>query len=239
MPQCASPPRVVLTACLLLSVAGITHAAILFADDFQSGDLGAWQVVTGDWRVEEEDGNSYARSDGGPFRTMNIADRMFGDVTMTARIWQVSQDHGANIYARNDQNAESRGRHSGYWFGVSGPLEAAGWGAFNRGVQTVQGVLYASAPLDTWVRLEVTLTGRSATMTAAVEGGAVVGEAAFDVPDLPAATSLDVPEGYLGFIVAGEQVRVDDVVVHGDVDSVAVRPRQSAAVTWASLRTAR
>jgi hypothetical protein len=102
----------------------------------------------------------------------------------------------------------------------------------------VQGVLFASSPLNTWVHLEVTLTGRSATMTASLEGGDVVGEAAFEVPDLPTATSIDVPEGYVGSIVGGGQVRVDDVVVRGDADSVAVQPRQGVAVTWGSLRTA-
>ncbi|MAF10927.1 hypothetical protein CMK11_10805 [Candidatus Poribacteria bacterium] len=116
---------------------------------------------------------------------MNIAARMFSDVTITARMWQVTQDHGASVCTRNDQHADSRGRHSRYWFGISGPLEAAGWGTFSRGVQTVQGVLLASSPLNAWVHLEVTLTGRSATMTAPVEGGDVVGEAAFEYPTCP------------------------------------------------------
>lgn len=223
--------------CFLVLAAPVCRGAVLFADDFESGDLSKWNVVTGSWIVEEEDGNHYARSDGGPFRIMNIAGRMFGDVTMTARIWHVTKDHGANIYARNDRATRDDVLHSGYWFGISGALDASGWGTFRRGGQTVGGVLVSSAPLDTWVLLEVTLTGQSVTMTAALEGDVALGEASFDIPDIAAATGLDIPEGYFGFIVAGQQVRIDDVVVTGAADSVAVRPHRSAAITWASVKT--
>ncbi|MEO2005460.1 MAG: hypothetical protein ABGY41_15335 [Candidatus Poribacteria bacterium] len=223
--------------CFLVLAAPACHAAVLFSDDFESGDLSKWNVVTGSWIVEEEDGNHYARTDGGPFRVMNIAGRTFGDVTITARIWQVTRDHGANIYARNDLVTMEDAQHSGYWFGISGALDASGWGAFRRGGQTVGGVLVASTPLDTWVRLEVTLTGQSATMTAALEGDVALGEASFDIPNIASATGLDIPEGYFGFIVAGEQVRIDDVVVTGAADSVAVQPHRSAAITWASVKS--
>jgi hypothetical protein len=218
--------------CLVVSVASTCGATVLFSDDSESGNLDRWNLVTGSWIVEEEEGNHYARTDGGPFRIINIAGRTFDDITITARMWHVSKDHGANIYARND------GARSGYWFGISGPLDAAGWGMFHHGGQTIEGVLVASSPLDTWVTLEVTMTGRSATMSAVLEGGGVLGETAFDIPDIADASGLDMPEGFFGFIVAGAQVRIDDVVVTGDADSVAVQPEGSAAMAWGSLKTA-
>jgi len=128
--------------------------------------------------------------------------------------------------------------HSGYWFGISGPLDAAGWGMFRDGGQTVEGVLVSSSPLDTWVTVEVTMAGRSATMTAVLEDGGVLGEASFDIPDIAEASGLDMPQGFFGFIVAGAQVRIDDVVVIGDADSVAVQPEGSAAMVWGSLKIA-
>ena len=51
--------------CFLVLAAPVCRGAVLFADDFESGDLSKWNVVTGSWIVEEEDGNHYARSDGG------------------------------------------------------------------------------------------------------------------------------------------------------------------------------
>ncbi len=228
----------VLCGCLVASSASVCHSGVLFSDDFESGSLDRWNVVTGTWIVEEEDGNHYARTDGGPFRVMNIAGVVFGDVTMSARIWHVSKDHGANIYARNDRATRDDVRHSGYWFGISGALDAAGWGMFRQGGQTVEDVLVASTALDSWVRVEVTMAGRSATMTAALEDGGVLGEASFDIPDIAEASGLDMPEGFFGFIVAGAQVRVDDVVVTGDADSVVVQPEGSTAILWASLKTA-
>ncbi len=225
--------------CFVFAVTPAAGAAVLFSDDFESGNLDRWNVVTGSWIVEAEDGNHYARTDGGPFRVMNIAGRMFGDVTMTARIWHVSRDHGANIYARNDRATREDFHHSGYWFGISGSLDAAGWGMFRSGGQTVEGILVASSPFDTWVTLEVTMAGRSATISAALEGGGDLGELSFDIPDIGDASGLDTPEGYFGFIVGGAQVRVDDVVVTGDAHSVAVRPEGNAAVVWGSLRLAR
>ena len=43
----------VLGICLLASVASACRAAVLFSDDFESGALDKWNVVTGSWIVEE------------------------------------------------------------------------------------------------------------------------------------------------------------------------------------------
>jgi hypothetical protein len=215
-------------------------AKILFSEDFENGKLEQWEVIGGTWKVIEIDGNHVVQTKEGAnpnaFRTLNIDTEVFGDFTMVARIWQVSQDHGANIYFRNDQSRRNPERHSGYWYGISGALAASGWGIFDTGAQGVWEVAFSEVALDNWVRLKLAVKGKRATMWIAREDVDEDFQQMFEVDNLSEVTRVDFPRGRIGFVVAGGEVWVDDVVISSDGAGLAVKPRSKAAVTWGRLK---
>jgi len=228
---------VVLSLVWTLLPAGGAFGRILFSDDFEKGDLRQWDVIGGTWKVLQIDNNHLVQTKeaGNPndFRTLNIMNRAFGDFTMEARIWQVSQDHGANIYFHNDQSRRNPQQHSGYWFGISGALAAVGWGLFKEGAQGVWDALFSNVPLG-WVRLRLKVKGKSATMWIQREGVDDDFQQVFEVADLFEETQADYPKGSIGLVVAGGAVQIDDVIVADD--ELAVEPAGKAAILWGQLK---
>ncbi len=239
-------PWISLTTVIVLSIVltvvrvGDAEGKVLFSDDFESGNLGQWEVIGGGWKVTKIEGNRVAETkvavDGDNFRTLNITDQVFSDFTIEARIWQVSQDHGANIYFRNNQSRRNPQQHSGYWFGISGALAAVGWGTFEDGVQSVIDVQFSDVQLDSWVRLKLDVKGRSAVMW--IQRGGVDDEFqnVFEVDNLFEVTRQDYPKGSIGFVVAGAEVRIDDVVISDDGKGLAIEPVGKTAVLWGQLK---
>lgn len=216
-------------------------AQVWFKADFENGNLREWEAIRGTWRVIQSGDNHVVQSRKAVLetglRTLNIAGRIFGDFTMEARIWQVSRDHGANIYFHNDQSRTNPLRHSGYWFGISGAFRSVGWGTFNKGVQRVwEAQALSDVPLDRWVRLRLEVQGRSARMWLGPEDIAGAFQKVFDIPDLVEVTQMDYPTGRIGFIVGGVEVWMDDVVISGEELVLVIEPTGKAAVLWGQLK---
>lgn len=219
-----------------------TQAATLFSDDFEEGNLEKWEVVAGDWEIGEDDGNHFAVTKAAAedelFRAVNVAGSQFTDFRMEARIWQVSRDHGANIYYHNDHTAETLNEPSGWWYGISGALDAVGWGWFDKGDQTVWDVLFSPIELG-WVKLRLEVNGKSAVMSILREGVDNEYMTVFEPEDIAAEAGMNFARGFVGLIVAGDEVRIDDVVITGDTVATAIAPSGKAAATWGRLKGVR
>jgi hypothetical protein len=221
-----------------LCATGAVRAAVV-KDDFESGKLDRWTPVTGQWEIVREDGNRVLKSvpDGlTEFRALNLASSVIGDFTFEARIRQVSQDHGANLYFRHNQTPENRVIHTGYWFGISGALAAVGWGTWDHGEQTVDDVMLSPVALD-WVKLRLEATGVKISMWIQREGVDDELALVFELEDIAAETGLDLREGRLGFDVAGNEVWIDDVAIDGR--SLDVAPSGKSAVSWGAVKSGR
>ena len=124
-------------------------ADTLFWDDFEAGNLEMWNVVNGEWDIIQEDGNRVARmTSGDAFGVINIKELAVRDFTMEVRLWQVSRDNGANIYFYNNRTASNIGEDVGYWFGISGALDAVGWGEIIGAEMNLYHGMDSSVPLD-------------------------------------------------------------------------------------------
>ena len=216
------------------------YGRILFSEDFEKGALRQWEVIGGTWKVIQIGNNHVVQTkeekNPNAFRTLNITDQIFSDFTLEARIWQVSQDHGANIYFHNDQERRNPEQHSGYWFGMSGALAAVGWGTFNAGIQEVWDVLFSDIALDNWVRFRLKVEGKRATMWIQRDGVDRDFQQVFEVGDLSEVTQEDYPPGRLGFVVAGGEVLMDDVMVSDDGRGLAIEPVGKTAILWGQLK---
>ncbi len=181
----------------------------LFADDFESGGLEKWDVVNGEWDVIDVDGNHVARLiNGVDFAVINIANFAASDYTIEVRIWDVSQNQGANIYFRNNRTAANIGADSGFWFGISGALAAVGWGDTQGGLRIIQ---VARSPVPfTWMRLKLSLIDENALMWALREGVDDDFIQVFNISGFPTSSGSE----NLGLIVGGREVWVDDVLVY-------------------------
>ena len=213
--------------------------AVVIKDNFESGKLDRWTPINGQWDIVREDGNRVLKSvpDGlTEFRTLNLASGVVGDFTFEARVRQVSQDHGANLYFRHNQTPENLVDHTGYWFGISGGLAAVGWGTWNQGAQTVDDILWSPVPLD-WVKLRLEATGGKISMWVQREGVDDDLTLAFELEDIAAETGLDLKEGRLGFNVAGNEVWIDDVAI--EIRSLDVEVSGKSAVSWGTLKRGR
>ena len=186
-----------------------SSADMLFWDDFETGDLHRWTVVNGDWDVIRVDGNRVARLKGGAeFGVINIRDLAVTDFSMRVRLRHVSGDDGANIYFYNNRTQENIGSDLGYWFGISGALDAIGWGESIGGSLRLSDIVVSETPL-TWVELGLSLLDRRASMAVMREGVDQGFIPLFEVG--PLATYNDAES--LGLVVAGREVWVDDVLV--------------------------
>ena len=155
------------------------------------------------------DGNHVARlTNGIEFAVINIANFAASDYTIEVRIWDISQNQGANIYFRNNLTAENIGTDSGFWFGISGALEAVGWGDTQGGLRIIQ-VVRSSLPF-TWMRLKLSVINENALVWALREGVDDDFIQVFNVSGLPTSSGSE----NLGLIVGGREVWVDDVLVY-------------------------
>ena len=143
-----------LSLVMIMLSRGSALGKIRFSDDFESGNLHRWEAIGGVWEIIEVDGNHVVRTKARThekFLTLNIRNWHFRDFTMEARIWQVSLDQGANIYFHNDQSHNNAHLHSGYWFGVSGPFRAIGWGTIDDGMLRRWDTQRSAVPLNNWM----------------------------------------------------------------------------------------
>ena len=188
----------------------IASADILFWDDFESGTLDKWTVVNGAWDVVRVDGNRVARlKAGAEFGAINIWDLTVAGFSMQVRLRHVSGDDGANIYFYNNRVHDNIGADLGYWFGISGALDAIGWGESVGGALRLNDIVVSETPLDSWVQLRLSLIDRRASMAVMRE---VVDEGFIPLFDVGPLVAHDAAES-LGLVAAGREVWVDDVLV--------------------------
>ena len=118
---------------------------------------------------------------------------------MRVRLRQVSGDDGANIYFSNNRTSDNIGLDLGYWFGISGALDAIGWGENIGGGLRLYDIVVSETPLDSWVQLALSLLDGRAAMSVMREGVDEGFVPLFDVGPLAVSEGGDK----LGLIVAG------------------------------------
>lgn len=66
---------------------------------------------------------------------------------MRVSLGQVSSDDGANIYFYNNRTQENIRSGQGYWFGISGALDAIVWGEIIGGSLMLSDIVVSETPL--------------------------------------------------------------------------------------------
>ena len=95
---------------------------------------------------------------------------------------------------------------------------------------------FSDVQLDSWVGLKLDVEDRSAVIW--IQRGGVDDEFqnVFEVDNLFEVTRQDYAKGSIGFVVAGAEVRVDDIVISDDGKGLAIELAGKTAVLWGQLK---
>ncbi|MFQ6041550.1 MAG: hypothetical protein ACE5PV_11895, partial [Candidatus Poribacteria bacterium] len=236
--KAGKPLYVVMLSVLILIVPA--YSATIFYDDFEGG-LEQWEVVSGQWKSVERQGNwvmELTLPVNVNSKLINIKARRFDDFTVETRINQVTGDAGAHLYFRN--NAKPGNNGEGYWFGFitsawRGPVALQDTVHFWKVLANPQELLRIplKLPGDQWLRLKVEARGKHAKMWYQRE----------DIDDdyilvFETDALVEFEKGKLGIWGGGQKVWVDYILVY-DAEGPSQRPVNSAgklALRWGEVK---